>query len=236
VAIPAKAAKFALKYVHRIEAVMRFVAKYDKIPDTVKELAFSLILPEVWAGLVEDAGAVQTLGAGTKLSKAQFYRLLRGERTDMAKIYRATWRPNHVDGDKVKWVYKWKDAEALLIDDLMLGKGKKGKPQLYFKNGLRVGGGPSHHSRPGGRSIAVSVTDPPPVAWPKEVFAGAATGGLGCAYNATASTCTGCAPRSRPGLIWWGSLICEPWQARLCVRVGRYRTAVCCVAPTRRAR
>ncbi|MEH0844421.1 hypothetical protein V6U81_18735 [Micromonospora sp. CPCC 205711] len=131
VAIPAKAAKFALKYVHRINEVLRFVAKYDKVPDVVKDLTFQLIVPEVWAGLVEPDGTALAAAAGSKLSKKQFYKLLASERTDVAKLYRATWRPNHVEGPKVRWVYNFPDAENLLVTDILAGR--RGQPQFYLR-------------------------------------------------------------------------------------------------------
>jgi hypothetical protein len=44
---PAKVAKFADTYAHRLIAAARHVAKYDKIPDTVKELTDELIMPQL---------------------------------------------------------------------------------------------------------------------------------------------------------------------------------------------
>ncbi|MEV4538553.1 hypothetical protein AB0J82_32715 [Asanoa sp. NPDC049518] len=55
VAIPGKAAKFVARYLHRLDKVIHFVAKYDKIPDSVKEATFRLILLGNY-GRLTDAG------------------------------------------------------------------------------------------------------------------------------------------------------------------------------------
>ncbi|MEV4534550.1 hypothetical protein AB0J82_12040 [Asanoa sp. NPDC049518] len=145
VAIPAKIAKFVQRYVHRLGATARMVAKYDKIPDAVKDITYELIMPEVWAGLVESDGFA-ALGPASKLSKQQFNKLLASERTDMAKLYRATWRANHVDGQKVRWVYSWRDGEKVLREDVLAGKpGQK----LY----LRKPGDDAEGSFVGGREV-----------------------------------------------------------------------------------
>jgi hypothetical protein len=145
IAIPAKAAKFVAKYVHRLSAVARFVAKYDKIPDTVKELTFELIMPEVWSALVEPEGLAAA--SSGRLSKANFNKLLRGERTDLEKIHKALQLPNHVDGPKVRWVYNWRDAESALFDDLLAGK--NGTKKLW----LRKPGDDAEGGFTGGREV-----------------------------------------------------------------------------------
>ena len=135
VALPAKAAKFVAKYIHRLSAVARFVAKYDKIPDIVKELTFQLIMPEVWAAFVEPEGLTATVSSG-RITKPSFDRLLRGERTDLKKLHEEVFPlPNHVDGLNVDWVYNWPMAETRL-QELMAALGKTGhygKDKLYFK-------------------------------------------------------------------------------------------------------
>ena len=72
--------------INRLMEAARFVAKYDKIPDTVKELTYELIMPEVVEALIgPDALAL----AGGRISKANFNRLLNGQRTDLEKIHNA---------------------------------------------------------------------------------------------------------------------------------------------------
>ncbi|MEU1689316.1 hypothetical protein [Micromonospora sp. NPDC005707] len=44
VAIPGKAAKFVARYLHRLDKVIHFVAKYDKISDSVKTLTIRAIM------------------------------------------------------------------------------------------------------------------------------------------------------------------------------------------------
>lgn len=118
VAIPGKAAKFALKYVHRIEAVVRFVARYDKIPDFVKETAFALILGTDWTALVGDGSGFQAL-AGPRFSKAGLTRLARGDRTDIRRLARAMYSPNHIDGPRVPFQYSGYKGEEYLANVLL---------------------------------------------------------------------------------------------------------------------
>ncbi|MBY8873282.1 hypothetical protein K7640_15720 [Micromonospora sp. PLK6-60] len=55
VAIPGKAAKFVARYLHRLDKVIHFVAKYDKISDSVKTLTIRAILLGNYSRLT-DAG------------------------------------------------------------------------------------------------------------------------------------------------------------------------------------
>ncbi|SCG55144.1 hypothetical protein GA0070619_3220 [Micromonospora zamorensis] len=55
VAIPGKAAKFVARYLHRLDKVIHFVAKYDKISDSVKTLTIRAILLGNY-GRLTDAG------------------------------------------------------------------------------------------------------------------------------------------------------------------------------------
>jgi hypothetical protein len=121
VAIPGKAAKFAFKYRHRIDAVLRFVAKYDKIPDPVKELSLQLILEADWDYLVGESGQpVQAMAS--RFSKAGLLRLAKGDRTDIKRIARAMYDPNHVPGPRVPFMYNWRAAEDYLADTLLKGR------------------------------------------------------------------------------------------------------------------
>ncbi|MET8349475.1 MULTISPECIES: hypothetical protein [unclassified Micromonospora] len=55
VAIPGKAAKFVARYLHRLDKVIHFVAKYDKISDSVKILTIRAIMLGNY-GRLTDAG------------------------------------------------------------------------------------------------------------------------------------------------------------------------------------
>ncbi len=55
VAIPGKAAKFVARYLHRLDKVITFVAKYDKISDSVKTLTIRAVLLGKY-GRFTDAG------------------------------------------------------------------------------------------------------------------------------------------------------------------------------------
>ncbi|WP_074318743.1 hypothetical protein [Micromonospora cremea] len=135
VAIPAKIAKFVQRYVHRLAEVARFVARYDKIPASVKEVTYELIMPEVWAALVEPEGLTAAVASG-RVSKSNFDRLLRGARTDLKKLHEVVFqKPNHVHGPNVDWVYRWTQAEERLVELMTsLGKtGRHGSNKLYLK-------------------------------------------------------------------------------------------------------
>lgn len=122
VAIPAKAAKFALKYLHRLDAVVRFVARYDKVPDLVKETAFELILQTAWTSLVDDgAQALQTTVTASRFTKKALTQLAKGDRTDIRRLAKAMYDPNHVPGPKVPFQYSAKKAEDYLANDLLAG-------------------------------------------------------------------------------------------------------------------
>lgn len=93
VAIPGKAAKFVLRYLHRLDPVVRFVAKYDKIGDTVKTATIKLILLGNY-GKLTDAG----------LSDAVIIRLAKGARTSLPKLADALTDPLHRAGDAAPWL------------------------------------------------------------------------------------------------------------------------------------
>lgn len=153
VAIPAKVSKFVLKYTHRLTPAARFIAKYDKIPDTVKELTYELIMPEVWAALVEPEGLAPA--AAGRISKSNFNRLLRGERTDLQKIHFAlkavgsNGQNLHVPGPNVRWATGRNDGQNIFVDEIMGYRQDttRGRPQLW----LRQAGEPGQFE-PSGRS------------------------------------------------------------------------------------
>jgi hypothetical protein len=130
VAIPAKAAKFVARFVHRIDAVLRFIARYDKIPDLVKETALQLILATDWDRLVNDqpealafkgTAAVVMFALPAKFTKAGLTRLARGDRTDIRRLARAMYDPHHVPGPKVPFFFRPRDAEDYVADTLLAG-------------------------------------------------------------------------------------------------------------------
>jgi hypothetical protein len=100
VAIPAKAAKFVLKYVHRLTETVQFVTRYDKIPDFVKDLALELILGETYNYLQSGDTTLgfTTLAATSRFSDADIRKLSRGDRTKWKSIEEAMKLPNHVPG------------------------------------------------------------------------------------------------------------------------------------------
>jgi hypothetical protein len=93
VAIPGKAARFVAKYVHRLRETLRFVTRYDKIPDFVKDLALELILGETYSFLVGESGAFSI--SAFRFSRADIRRLTRGDRTDWETIADAMRQPLH---------------------------------------------------------------------------------------------------------------------------------------------
>lgn len=87
VAIPGKAAKFVLKYAHRLDGAIRMVAKWDKIPDRVKTLVFRAVL----------LGNYDKLRTGG-LSEAMIIRLAKGSRTSLPRLAEALGDPLHRAG------------------------------------------------------------------------------------------------------------------------------------------
>jgi hypothetical protein len=130
VAIPAKAAKFALKFVHRIQAVLRFVARYDKVPDSVKELAFQAILLTDWDGLIggDQPSAGVHAAARAKFSRAGALRLGKGDRTDLKRLRAAMDDPHHVAGDRVPFMNNARAGENYLRNTLL--QGHRGMPSF----------------------------------------------------------------------------------------------------------
>ncbi|MEV4623253.1 hypothetical protein AB0J74_31660 [Asanoa sp. NPDC049573] len=86
VAIPGKAAKFALRYLHRLDSTIRFVAKWDKIPDSVKRLTIRAIMLGNYATL------------SSRMSEEVILRLARMPRMSLPRLADALSSANHVAG------------------------------------------------------------------------------------------------------------------------------------------
>ncbi|MET0494507.1 MAG: hypothetical protein ABW000_15405 [Actinoplanes sp.] len=118
VAIPGKAARFVLKYVHRLDATLKFVTKYDKIPDSVKDVALDLILGETYNFLVGDDGGFHA--AASRFTRQDVRNLSRGDRTRWKQIEDAMRAPNHVDGPEIPAQYNWRSGENA-VKELLAG-------------------------------------------------------------------------------------------------------------------
>ncbi|WP_157410928.1 MULTISPECIES: hypothetical protein [Actinoplanes] len=109
VAIPGKAAKFVLKYVHRLDKVITFVAKYDKISDSVKTLTIRAIMLGNYGKLT---------GAG--MSDTVILRLARKSSNSLARLADAL--TDAVPGAaSVPWLRGWPAGEDYLADVLLAG-------------------------------------------------------------------------------------------------------------------
>ncbi|OLB76375.1 MAG: hypothetical protein AUI14_18955 [Actinobacteria bacterium 13_2_20CM_2_71_6] len=129
ISIPGKAAKFALKFTHRIRAVLKFVSKYDKIPDSVKEVAFQLILLGTYDFLTGDDGQPGVMHPNIhRLSDAALIRLAKGDRTDFKRLEAAMKDANHAPGARVPFMNNGKAGEDYLENTLLAGH--PGTPQL----------------------------------------------------------------------------------------------------------
>ncbi|WP_127543494.1 hypothetical protein [Actinoplanes sp. OR16] len=109
VAIPGKAARFVLKYVHRLQETLKFVTKYDKIPDSVKDLALELILGQTYNFLIGDDAGFSA--AASRFTRNDVRTMSRGDRTRWADIQDAMSDTNHVDGPEIPAQYNWRDGE-----------------------------------------------------------------------------------------------------------------------------
>jgi len=100
VSIPGKAARFVLRYLHRLEETVRFVTRYDKIPDAVKDLALELILAETYSYLQsgDETFNFVALASLSRFSDADIRKLSRGDRTKWKSIEEAMKLPNHTSG------------------------------------------------------------------------------------------------------------------------------------------
>jgi hypothetical protein len=109
VAIPGKAAKFVLKYLHRFDKVITFVAKYDKISDSVKTLTIRAIML---------GGYGKLTGAG--MSDAVILRMARKSSNSLKRLADALADavPN---APPVPWLRGWQAGEDYFADVLMAG-------------------------------------------------------------------------------------------------------------------
>jgi len=110
VAIPGKAAKFALRYLHRLDKVITFVARYDKISDSVKTLTIRAILLGNY-GKLTDAG----------MSDAVILRMARRPSNSLSRLADAL--TDAVPGAaSTPWLRGWQAGEDYFADVLMAGR------------------------------------------------------------------------------------------------------------------
>lgn len=114
VAIPGKAARFVLRYLHRLDPVIRFVSRWNKIPDGIKTATIKLILAGNY-GKLTDAG----------LSEATIIRLARGARTSLPRLADALSDPLHRAGAAAPYLPGGTAGENWFAD-LMRSEGKFG--------------------------------------------------------------------------------------------------------------
>jgi len=115
VAIPGKAAKFVAKYLHRLDKVIHFVAKYDKISDSVKTLTIRAVMLGSYGKLT---------GAG--MSDAVILRLARKSSNSLKRLADAL--TDAVPGAATTpWLRGWQAGEDYVRDVLLKGvPGKHG--------------------------------------------------------------------------------------------------------------
>ncbi|MFU8872690.1 hypothetical protein [Micromonospora sp. SL4-19] len=116
IAIPGKAARFVVRYIHRLDETLRFVTRYDKVPDLVKDAALELILGETYAYLQggDQTFNFATTSARSRFSDADIRKLSKGDRTKWKSIEDAMKLPNHTSGDPVRPQRNAKAGEAAL--------------------------------------------------------------------------------------------------------------------------
>ncbi|WP_250031380.1 hypothetical protein [Paractinoplanes maris] len=110
VAIPGKAAKFVLKYVHRLDKVITFVAKYDKIADSVKTLTIRAVM-------LGDYGKLTAAG----MSDAVILRMARKSSNSLKRLAGAL--ADAVPGAAATpWIRGWQAGEDYFADVVMAGR------------------------------------------------------------------------------------------------------------------
>ncbi|MDY7090048.1 MAG: hypothetical protein SYR96_33770 [Actinomycetota bacterium] len=110
VAIPGKAAKFVLRYLHRLDKVITFVAKYDKIADSVKTLAIRAIM-------LGDYGKLTAAG----MSDAVILRMARKSSNSLKRLADAL--TGAVPGAAATpWLRGWQAGEDYFATVIMAGR------------------------------------------------------------------------------------------------------------------
>jgi hypothetical protein len=154
VAIPGKAARFVIRFAHRLEQVVTLVATYDSIPDSIKESALELILGDDWTAIQDTGTAVAAAEGDVSIfaARASMLRLAKGTRNSFARLRAAYQHPLHVKGPRVRYMFNWADGENFVANNLLTG---------IRHRDLRV----STPQVPTPRSVArkpdVAVEDPP---------------------------------------------------------------------------
>ncbi|MER5751847.1 hypothetical protein [Streptomyces sp. NPDC002088] len=150
-AIPAKAARFALKYLHRLDGVVRFVAKWDKIADSVKTVAFKAILLGNY-GKLTDAGLTDDI----------IVRIAKGSRSSLAKLADALSDPLHraaALSERAPWLWSGRQGENWFAD-LLATQGRTGTraPATFVRTPTGVGRYPDYvEDVAGGGQVAHEV-------------------------------------------------------------------------------
>jgi hypothetical protein len=131
VAIPGKAARFVVRYAHRLMDTLRFVTRYDKVPDFVKDVALELILGATYSALQGETAAVARTGdASVGVAAASPFRFSRngirlmsqGDRTDWERIIDALGESTHHDGPRVPPSFNWRQSETHLVGTVLAGR------------------------------------------------------------------------------------------------------------------
>ncbi|MDG4824607.1 hypothetical protein O7635_22385 [Asanoa sp. WMMD1127] len=121
IAIPGKAARFVIRFAHRLEQVVLIVATYDSIPDSIKESALELILGDDWTAIQEAGTAAARADVGIMAVRPGMLRLAKGKRTSFARLRAAYQNPLHVPGPRVRYMFNWRDGENFVADNLLTG-------------------------------------------------------------------------------------------------------------------
>ncbi|WP_229074822.1 hypothetical protein [Actinoplanes sp. DH11] len=124
VAIPGKAAKFVARFVHRLDKVVLFVAKYNKISDAVKINAIKAIFVGRY-GRFTDAGFQDAIVLRMAASKNNSLNRLADALTSAAPPPPAA----------VPWIRGWKKGEQYLVEEILKGKTGKIGNRGSFKTG-----------------------------------------------------------------------------------------------------
>jgi hypothetical protein len=114
IAIPGKAAKFVARFVHRLDKVVHFVAKYDKIADSVKILTLKTIFVGRY-GRFTDGGFTDEV----------LLRMARSKNNSLNRLADALTSAATPPPAAVPWIRGWLAGEKYLVEEIL--KGKTGK-------------------------------------------------------------------------------------------------------------